>query len=208
MNEAPIDVVSIDDFGGSGSTEKVSYATAVKKSRATPANYKENKQGKEKASKNSNQEYTYEKVDQVRGFNNMRHAIFIGAKQGEMVASQDLQKHLKEAINLKEIGEGLRAMWSNRRGDIVIQAKDEKQKVEVLKQLKASDAVATSEYTMWLPTLSITGVDSDLTKDQVIEEIKMKNEVFVNQSNWDFDAQFKIKGTKPCCNPKKQNTFV
>lgn len=188
---------------------KKSYSEVVQTSPATPEKRtRASGQAREEKVTTTNTKCTYENVNQLRIFPSIKHSIIIGAKQGESATTQELQDRLKDAINLKNIGGGFKSMRANKQGDIVIEAKDEKQKQEVINQLKGVGQMEAKEYVKRLPSIIVTGVESDLTKEEILNEIKSKNEALVNQCSGTFDDQFKITGSKSCRNSKRQNVFV
>ena len=80
--------------------------------------------------------------------------------------------------------------------------REARQKLETVSNLEISD------FKKRRPAMILTGIDSQLSKDEVFAEIKSKNVLLMDSFGTDFDNNFKIVHVKTCKNPKRQNYFI
>lgn len=132
----------------------------------------------------------------------------IKSVEGVSVTSEQLQGELGKNICIDDVGGGFSSLWTTRKGDLVIECSSEEQKAKLDKKLESVPNIQTSNFEKRKPTMILTGIDSQLTQEEVLVEIKTKNSLLTSKFGNDFDDNFKIVHFKACQNPKRRNYFI
>ena len=132
----------------------------------------------------------------------------ISAREVEGSSVDKLKEEFKTAINLDEVGGGFKTIFATRRGTLVVESNSQNQKDLLDGKLATNATLKTTEFSKRNPSMIFTGVDSSLSQEEVMKDIRTKNKAFVDIFKGEFETKFKVVASKVCRNPSRRNYFV
>lgn len=135
-----------------------------------------------------------------------QHRLTISKR--EETSKIDLMKTLKTKIDVKELNGPLKSVYRTRRGDLVVECRDENQKNKIKEKLKSEEELTTAEDKIRKPTFMLTGIDSGYRLDEIVEEIVGQNPEMTEFFGNEVGTKMRTLTGKKCRNPERTNWII
>ena len=122
--------------------------------------------------------------------------------------SKQAAKHLKQAVNSKDIESGFRSVRQLKNGTLIVESHSESQQDKLKLALKDNNQVQIKETPENDPMFLVTGIEKGYSNEEFINELVRLNNEIETELSCTVANKIKVITKRQCRNPNKENWIL